>query len=200
MAGMSDERPLVPNPAALDFLLTRRSRPPRLLGIRRPDDASLRTLLTAAARVPDHGKLVPWRFLVLEPAACRRLAGLVRTLGAERGEEAERIGKVSTGFEDAGLIVAIVSSPVLHPAIPLGEQQASAAAVCLSLVNASLAAGWGASWITGWCATDPAFLTQGLALFPGETVAGYIHIGDEARPPADRPRPDIDALTTWVRA
>ncbi|HID68274.1 MAG TPA: nitroreductase [Roseibacterium sp.] len=190
---------LAPNPAALEFLLTRRSRPPRMLGTRAPDPDTLRTLLTAAARVPDHGKLEPWRFIVLDAPACQRLAELTRTRAAQLTLDPDRINKAATGFAEAPLIVVVVASPKPHPIVPEIEQYASAAGVCLSLVNAALAAGWGAVWLTGWRATDRPFLTQGLHLFPHETVAGYIHIADEARAPADRPRPDIDALTTWVK-
>lgn len=196
---MSDAQPLSPNPEALEFLLTRRSRPPRMLGQTAPDAETLRMLLTAAARVPDHGKLEPWRFIVLEAAACKRLADLTQTRGAELGLDADRIAKAVTGFAEAPLIVAVVASPKAHPMVPEIEQFASAAAVCLSLVNAALAAGWGAVWLTGWRAQDRPFLTQGLQLFPHETVAGYIHIADEARVPPDRPRPDIDTLATWIR-
>ncbi len=196
---MTDAPPLSPNMAALDFLLTRRSRPPRMLGTNAPDPQMLRTLLTAAARVPDHGKLVPWRFLVLERDALHRLAALTRSRGEELAIDPDRLDKAVAGFADAPLVVVVVASPKAHPAVSETEQYASAAAVCLSLVNASLAAGWGAVWLTGWRATDRPFLTQGLQLFPHETVAGYVHIADEARVPPDRPRPDIDALTTWMK-
>ncbi|OAN82486.1 nitroreductase [Jannaschia sp. EhC01] len=195
---MSDAPPLSPNPAALAFLQTRRSRPPRMLGDKAPDRETLRTLLTAAARVPDHGKLEPWRFIVLEATACQRLAELTKSRGTDLGLDPDRIDKAHNGFAQAPLIVAVVFSPKDHPMVPEVEQFASAAGVCLSLVNAALAAGWGAVWLTGWRATDRPFLTQGLRLFPHETVAGYVHIANEARVPPDRPRPDIDALTTWV--
>lgn len=195
---MSDAPPLAPNQGALDFLLTRRSRPPRMLGNVAPDDATLSILLTAASRVPDHGKLEPWRFIVLRAAACQRLARLTQTRGAELALDEDRLNKAVTGFEQAPLIVAVVSCPKPHHMVPEIEQYASAACVCLSLVNASLAAGWGAVWLTGWRATDRPFLTQGLGLFPHETIAGYVHIADEARVPPDRPRPDTSALTTWT--
>jgi len=190
--------PLSPNPEAMDFLLTRRSRPPRMMGRTAPDRETLKTMLTAAARVPDHGKLEPWRFLVLDRAACARLADLTRQIGTEKGVAPERIEKDATGFAQAGLIVAVVFSPKPSDKIPEREQLMSAAAACLSLVNAALASGWGACWLTGWRATDPDFLTRGLDLFPGESVAGFIHIGEEARVPPDRPRPDIDTLTSWI--
>lgn len=196
--GMTDAPALAPNPAALDFLLSRRSRPPRMLGNTAPDDATLTTLLTAASRVPDHGKLEPWRFIVLRTPACQRLAELTRTRGTELALDEDRLAKAITGFAEAPLIVAVIASPKPHHMVPEVEQYACAACVCLSLVNASLAAGWGAVWLTGWRSTDRPFLTQGLELFPHETVAGYIHIANEARVPPDRPRPDTAALTTWT--
>lgn len=191
-------RPLAANADALDFLLTRRSRPPRMLGDLAPDAVTLQMLLTAAARVPDHGKLEPWRFIVLNALACKRLAELSEARGADLGIDPKRLAKDVTGFRESPLIVAVISSPKPHPVVPEVEQYASAAAVCLSLLNASLAAGWGAVWLTGWRAMDRSFLTRGLQLFPHESVAGYIHIANEMRVPPDRPRPDIDALTTWV--
>lgn len=169
-----------------------------MLGNRAPDRDTLQMLLTASARVPDHGKLEPWRFIVLNAPACQRLAQLTQVRGAELALDPDRIAKAHTGFNEAPLIVAVISCPKPHPMVPEVEQYASAAAVCLSLVNASLAAGWGAVWLTGWRATDRPFLTQGLHLFPHETVAGYVHIANEARVPPDRPRPNIDTLTTWV--
>ncbi len=197
---MTDTPPLAPNQDALDFLLTRRSRPPRLLGTDTPDDATLRTLLTAAIRVPDHGKLEPWRLMVLRRSAIERLAALTRTRGAELGLMPERIEKDATAYDAAQLIVAVIASPKPSDKVPEAEQVASAACVCLGLVNAALASGWGASWLTGWRATDRTFLTQGFDLSPHEIVAGFIHIGSEGRTPPERPRPDVEALTTWVDA
>ena len=190
--------PLAPNPSALDFLLTRRSRPPRLLGAEVPDDDTLRMMLRAAVRVPDHGKLEPWRLLVLRRAAIERLAALTRSRGADLGLLLERIEKDASAYDESQLIVAVVLVPKTSDKVPEAEQQASAACVCMGLVNAALASGWGASWLTGWRATDRPFLTQGLNLSPHESVMGFIHIGREARVPPERPRPALDALTTWV--
>ncbi|MEX3014588.1 nitroreductase [Gymnodinialimonas hymeniacidonis] len=195
---MTDPRALSPNPEALEFLLTRRSRPPRMMGPDTPDDETLQTLLTAALRVPDHGKLEPWRLIVLRRPAIERLATLTRARGAELGIAPERIEKDASGFDTAHLIVVVSFAPKASDKVPEAEQYASAAAVCLSLLNATLASGWGAVWLTGWRATDRPFLTQGLNLFPHETVAGFIHIGNETRTPPDRPRPDVEGLTTWV--
>ena len=189
---------LAPDPAALDFLLTRRSRPAKTLRAPAPEGDALRTILRAAARTPDHGKLEPWRFVVLEGAALTRLADLTRARGAARGEPEEKLDKAVDAFASATRIVAVVVSPKPSDKVPEIEQVLSAGAVCLALVNAALASGWGANWLSGWMATDRDFLTQGLRLAPAEFVAGFIHLGTETATPPDRPRPDLDALTTWM--
>ncbi|MFW5654540.1 MAG: nitroreductase family protein [Roseicyclus sp.] len=191
-------RPLAPRPEVLDFLSTRRSRPPKTLGLPVPDRAALGPLLTAAARVPDHGKLEPWRFVVLERAACARLAALTAEIGAAEGRDPDALAKDAAGFADAHLVIAVILSPKDSPKIPLWEQEMSAGAVCLSLVNACLAAGWGAGWLTGWRARHAEFGRRGLGLAEHESVAGFIHVGTETRQPPERPRPDVDAITTWL--
>ncbi len=187
-----------PNPAALDFLLTRRSRPAKTLTDPVPDRAALDPILTAAARTPDHGKLEPWRFVVIERNALARLARAVPSVGARLGKDADQIAKMTSQFADAGLAVAVVSSPKPSEKIPEIEQLLSAGAVCLALLNAALASGWGANWLTGWAVHDPDFARRHLGLAKGETVAGLIHIGTETATPPDRPRPDIGAITTWM--
>ena len=184
-------------PAPLDFLLTRRSRPAKMLTTPVPDRAALEVLLTAAARVPDHGKLEPWRFIVLEKPALDRLADLARARGTAMGMEPERIDKGVAQYAEADLVVAVIAAPIQSDKIPQIEQTLSAGAVCLGLVNAALAAGWGACWLTGWAAHDREFAAQGLGLASQEYVAGMIHIGTSARTPPDRPRPEIARITTW---
>lgn len=186
------------NDAALDFLLTRRSRPAKTLEPPVPGRAELEVLLTAAARSPDHGKLEPWRFVVLERAALQRLAAAVPPRGAELGIEPERIDKMAAQFAQAHLAVAVVSAPRPSDKIPEIEQLLSAGAVCLALLNAALAAGWGANWLTGWAAHDEGFVQAHLGLAEGERVAGLIHIGTERAAPPERPRPDLAAITTWM--
>lgn len=187
-----------PNQAALDFLLTRRSRPHKTLAAPAPDRDALRPLLTAAARTPDHGKLEPWRFIVLEQDALRRLSELARVRGAQLGQDADQIDKIAGMFLTAPMSIAVVASPKASAKIPEIEQTLSAGAVSLALLNAALAAGWGANWLTGWTAFDRPFLSQGLQLEEPEYVAGFIHIGTQTSTPPDRPRPDINAITTWV--
>lgn len=189
-----------PNTAALDFLLTRRSRPAKTLTTPVPDRDALMPILTAAARSPDHGKLEPWRFLVLERAALERLAEAVRSHGAATGVDPEKAEKMATQFRTTDLVVAVISSPKPSEKIPQAEQVLSAGAVCVAMLNAALASGWGANWLSGWASHDPGFVQTHMGLAAHETVAGLIHIGTETNTPPERPRPDVDAITSWVTA
>ncbi|WP_050930431.1 nitroreductase family protein [Aestuariivita boseongensis] len=185
------------NQAALDFLLTRRSRPAKTLQAPVPDRDTLMTLLTAAARTPDHGKLEPWRFIVLEGAVFTRLSALVAERGAALGKSEEDITKAQNQFDMGNLAVVVVESPKPSEKIPALEQTYSTGAVCLALLNAALAAGWGANWLSGWPSHDAEFCATGLGLAPQERVAGIIHIGTEKSAPPERPRPDVEAITAW---
>ena len=190
---MPDQRPEV-----LDFLLTRRSRPAKTLTAPAPDRAALMPILTAAARSPDHGKLEPWRFIVLEGAAMARLADLTQKRGQALGLEAEKAEKARRQFADADLAVAVIAAPVASDKVPEIEQILSAGAVCLAMLNAALASGWGANWLTSWMAFDRDFLDQGLGLAAHEFVAGFIHIGTETHAPPERPRPELATLISWI--
>ncbi|MFV0411458.1 MAG: nitroreductase [Paracoccus sp. (in: a-proteobacteria)] len=182
------------NPAALDFLRHRRSVPPALLSAPGPDADGLENLLTLAARCPDHGKLEPWRFIILRGAAQDRLAPQIEAASLAAGNPPEKAAKHGDAFR-VPVVVAVVSAPVESDKVPEWEQFLSAGAVCLGLVNAALAAGFGASWLTG-VAAEPAFARAHLGLGDGERIAGFIHIGarGDSAPP-DRPRPDIAART-----
>ena len=187
-----------PQTGVIDFLLARRSCPPKMLAAPVPDRAGLMRLLTAAARVPDHGKLEPWRFVVLEKPALARIADQAAAWAAAQGMDGEKQAKARGQFDDSPLAVVVIGCPKPSDKIPAIEQTLSAGAVCLGLVNAALASGWGASWLTGWVAHDPALSARLFGLAPGEWVAGIVHIGTARTIPPDRPRPDVAALTTWV--
>lgn len=189
-----------PSPEALAFLLSRRSRPAKTLGLPVPDADALRPLLTVAARTPDHGKLEPWRFMVLERAALERLAAAVPETGARLGIDEGRIDKMYRQFADAHLAIAVIAVPKPSDKIPAVEQLLSAGAVCYGLLSAALAAGWGANWLSGWASHDRTFVESQLGLAPDETVAGFIHLGTERVAPPERPRPDLDGVVTWVSA
>lgn len=186
------------NQAALDFLLTRRSRPAKTLRAPVPDRDAINVLLTAGARTPDHGKLEPWRFIVLEKPALARLAALIPDRAAALNIAPDKLDKAVAQYRDADLAIVVVDAPVASDKIPQIEQTYSAGAVCLSLLNAALAAGWGANWLSGWASHDRDFIENGLGLAAHERIAGLIHIGTETNAPPERPRPDLAAKTTWV--
>ncbi len=188
------------NQAALDFLLTRRSRPAKTLTGPGPDRDTLTTILTAAARTPDHGKLEPWRFVVLEKPALARAHALVAERGAALGLDPAKIEKEQIAYDRSPLAVVVVASPVDSEKVPAIEQTYSAGAVCLALLNAALASGWGANWLSGWASFDADFTRDAFGVDSHESVAGIIHIGTETVAPPERPRPDLDALTTWIES
>ena len=189
-----------PNPDALAFLQTRRSRPAKTLRAPWPDQAALEPLLTAAARTPDHGKLEPWRFIVLERAALARLADVAEARGKALGLAPEQVTNGRGQYDQGGLAVAVIEVQKPSEKIPALEQTYSAGAVCLALLNAALAAGWGANWLSGWPSHDRGFMQDGLQLQDHERIAGLIHIGTEGAVPPDRPRPDLQSITTWLSA
>ncbi|TKZ21936.1 nitroreductase [Shimia litoralis] len=187
-----------PNLQALEFLLTRRSRPAKTLTTPVPDRVALEPILQAALRTPDHGKLEPWRLVVLEQGALRRMGDIVGARAQQLGLDDDKTSKGRNQFDTGTLAVAVVVCPVIAEKVPEIEQSYSAGAVCLALLNAALASGWGANWLSGWPSHDRVFLTQALDLAPHEHVAGFIHIGTEKATPPERPRPDIKEKVTWV--
>lgn len=187
------------NTAALEFLAARRSASPKLMSAPAPDRAQLTELLALASRVPDHGMLVPWRFIVLTEAALRRLGGDIRATGARLGVDPAALEKACAVYATSPLAVAVIASPKGSEKIPAIEQQLAVGGVCLSLVNAALASGWAAGWVTGWAAHEAEYLPRLLDLSAGEYIAGLVHIGTAAAP-SERPRPDVTALTSWLEA
>lgn len=175
-----------------DFLATRRSIPRLALRDPAPEGARLDALLTAALRVPDHGRLEPWRLILIDRAAQERLRPALREAAKRLGRDADRIDKDARAW-DSPLIVGVVFSPVESPKIPRWEQYLSSGAVCLSLLNAALADGWGATWLTGPAAMDRAFMGNALGLASHEEISGFIHLGSCAQIPPERPRPDLAA-------
>ena len=182
---------------SLSRLQSRRSVPPRWLGEPGPSEQEIETLLTVAARVPDHGKLVPWRFILIQGAARHRIGEvLAAAFQADNpGADAEKIAVERERFAKAPLVVAVVSRVVSHVKIPDWEQVLSAGAVCMNLLNGATALGYGASWLTGWAAFDRRVL-DALGLAPDERIAGYIHIGTAQEAPTDRDRPKLSDIVT----
>lgn len=197
---MTEINPARRHPEVMHFLITRRSRPPKTLAAPAPDRAALTELLTIAARVPDHGKLEPWRFVVLQGPALARLAAQAQAFATEQALPADVAAKGVGQFAQSPLCVAVIAVPRPTDKVPAIEQTLSVGAVCTQLLNAALAAGWGAGWLTGWVAHDLRFAAPAFGLAPGEWVAGLVHIGTETVAPPERPRPDLHAITTWVDA
>src|SRR5271154_5727579 len=183
--------------AALELLATRRSFKAVELAGPAPSPTEIDTLLTVASRVPDHGKLTPWRFIVFEGEA-RRAAGdaIVAAFAAKYPDaKAEQVEFERQRLTRAPLVVAVVSRAGPHVKIPEWEQVLSSGAAAMNLVLAAHALGYGASWITEWYAYDRSVL-DALGLQPHERIAGFVHIGRPPGPPEDRPRPSLAEIAT----
>jgi len=185
------------NTAALDFLATRRSRPSKLLRAPVPDRAEVAQLLTIASRSPDHKKLVPWRFVVMEKADLTRLGDAVHARALDLGRSEARANMAAGQFLKADLVIAVVESPVENEDVPAFEQTLAVGGVAAALLNACLASGWGANWLTGWVSQDRTIMGPLLGVTEGERVAAFVHIGSYDEAPPDRPRPDLDEIVTW---
>ena len=185
------------NETVMHFLLSRRSKPAKTLSAPIPKKDELLELLSAAARTPDHGKLVPWRFIVLHKKKLSQLGTLVESIGAKESIPEEKIIKPKKQLETGHLAVAVIELQKHSEKIPKIEQTYSAGAVCLALLNAASAAGWGANWLTGWHVHDKEFIKNGLGLKDNESVAGLIYIGTPSITPPERPRPNLDEIVEW---
>lgn len=182
---------------ALPLLSTRRSVKPIELTGPAPSAADIETLLTIASRVPDHGKLAPWRFILFDGDARKQIGEkLVDAFKADRPDaSAEQIEFERNRFARAPLVIGVVSRAVPHVKIPEWEQVLSAGAAAMNLLTAAHAMGFAGSWITEWYAYDPRIL-KALGLSDNERIAGFVHIGHPARPPEDRPRPPLSEIVT----
>src|SRR5687768_17435599 len=186
------------------YLKSRRTIPAAQMAEPGPDPQILRNMLEIAVRVPDHGKLAPWRLIVYDRNRRQQVVeGLVRIAGQHPDEKERRYRADKTrGFAEAPLVVGVISAPIVdHPKIPLWEQQLSAGAVCLNLLHAAQAHGFAAQWLTGWFAYD-ANAMRWLGLKEGERVAGFIHIGTPSSlglAAPERERPNLDAIiVSWA--
>ncbi|MDB5651931.1 MAG: nitroreductase [Hyphomicrobiales bacterium] len=183
--------------ATLTLLATRRSVAPVALVAPGPDAAQVETLLRLASRVPDHGKLAPWRFIVFEGEARERAGEIISEAFAKLEPEAgaPRIEAERKRLSMAPLVIAVVSRAAPHGKIPVWEQQLSAGAVCMNMLVAATAMGFGASWLTQWYAYDRGVLAQ-FGLSDEEKIAGFIHIGQSSSVPEERPRPALDEIVS----
>jgi nitroreductase len=184
-------------PDALDLLKTRRSLKPIEMTGPGPSPAELETILTIGARVPDHGKIVPWRFIVFEGDARARAGEIFARVFRLKNVTAtpDQVEAEKKRFTHAPLVIAVVSKPAAHVKVPAWEQELSAGASAMNIVHAAHALGYVANWLTGWMAFDRDVL-DAFGLTPDEKIAGYIHIGKSERATEDRPRPSLSEIVT----
>jgi len=187
-------------PEITAFLQSRRSNMAKAMDGPGPSDAQLRELLSIAARVPDHRKLAPWRFVLFQGDARADIGQHIGALFAQKNTDmpVDRVLFESQRFLRAPLIVGVVSSPVKCPrGTPEWEQILSSGAVCYNLLIAAQAAGFAAQWLTEWYSYERDILTV-MGLDESERIAGFLYIGSAKEPSLERVRPDLDEkITSW---
>jgi len=184
-----------PSSEMLVRLATRRSAPAQALTAPGPDAAQIADILTLAARSPDHGKLFPWRFVVMGPISRAEIAEQLAAMAVDKGLPSK--ARAVLAKLTAAPATVLVISTAAPGSKPVWEQQLSAGAVCMNLEHAAAAFGFASSWITDWYSYD----ADALPLFgvgESETVAGFIHIGTVVEPLLERVRPNVESLTTTM--
>jgi nitroreductase len=179
------------------LLASRRSAPAATLSEPGPNAEEIDSLLKVAARVPDHGKLAPWRFIVFEREGRDRAGAIVAEVYAKAHQDADagRLATERKRFSLAPLVIGVVSRAASHEKIPEWEQVLSAGAACMNLIVAANALGFASVWLSEWYSYDRAVLAR-LGLGDGEKIAGFIHIGRASGPREDRPRPPLADIVT----
>jgi nitroreductase len=185
-----------PAPAALDLLLSRRSGSAKAMTEPGPSKKQLAEILKAGARAPDHGKLFPWRFLVIEDKGRSRAGDILAEVMEAEGERAKQVEEERERFLRAPVVVAVISAAREQHKIPVWEQELSAGAVCQNMLIAATASGFVAQWVTEWYAYHPV-VKQRLGLKAGERIAGFIYIGTAKEELEERPRPDMDKIVSF---
>lgn len=189
MAAMFNDRS-----TPLSLLATRRSGKPRDLAAPGPDDAQLARILEIAARTPDHGKLAPWRFVIVPADRRARLAEVITAAYRAERPQASRleIEALEQFAIQAPTLVVVLSSPRTESHIPLWEQELSTGAACMNLLHAAHAMGFAGGWLTGWSAYSDA-VRDAFGADP-ERVAGFIFLGTPEKQLEERPRPDLQKI------
>jgi len=187
-----------PAPETIDLLLSRRSGSAKAMTGPGPSAEELRTILTAAARVPDHGKLFPWRFIIFESDARARFGEVLAEClkASEPDASEERLDMERKRFLRAPIVISVISRVREGIPIPAWEQELSAGAVCQTMLIAATSLGYVANWLTEWPAYN-SLVSERLGLQQGERIAGCIYIGKPALPLEERVRPDLDKLISW---
>ncbi|MCM2399660.1 nitroreductase [Rhizobium sp. S153] len=183
----------------IDYLAVRRSIPAFQMSEPGPTTDELEQILTLAVRVPDHGKIAPWRFIVYRGEERGRIGEELLAMAVQKNPDLseEMVNVERTRFTRAPVVIAVVSTAAPHVKIPEWEQVMSAGAVCLNLLMAANAVGFVSNWLTEWFAYDERAYPL-LGIKPGEKVAGFIHVGSTTFPAVERPRPALADVVTWV--
>ena len=186
----------VTNPT-IELQRTRRSVAPRLLNEPAPSESEIETMLTIAARVPDHGRLVPWRFIVIDREGAVRLGDVIaQTYATDHPDaDAERLTVERTRLTQAPLVIAVVSRAAPHEKIPEWEQILSAGMATMNLITAANALGYATNLYTQWYSYDRRVM-DALGLAPHERLVGFVHVGTPEERPADRARPSLDEIVS----
>ncbi len=180
----------------IEFMRNRRSVPAKTMSGPGPEDSEIAQMIEIASRVPDHGKIAPWRFRRYHPAYCEvlgeKFVARALELNPEMSEDLIEIER--TRFTRVPVVIGIFSAPVIdHPKVPVWEQQLSAGAAAMNLLIAANAFGWDAQWLTEWIAFDET-LASALGVKPGEKIAGFVYIGTRTMPKTERDRPAIEEI------
>ena len=182
-------------PTGLDILLSRRSVKARDMTGPGPSKEQLASILKAGARVPDHGKLSPWRFILFEGEGRERLADILVNVLVQDGTTPSLAYEWRSRITAAPVIIGVISSARELIKIPVWEQELSAGAVCQNLLIAAHSLGFVASWLTEWYSYHPV-VKQKIGLKPGERMAGFVYIGTSKGPVEERVRPDMSQIVT----
>ncbi len=186
-----------PNEATYDLLMNRRSVKAKDMVGPGPDKGAMEKILAAGMRVPDHGKLHPWRFLVLTDAEREKLGNLIAEGLVIEDERDPRIAEKMKGYASQGPVLVVAISRVDATShIPVFEQELSAGAACQNMLVAATALGYASQWLTGWAAYSKT-VANGLGLKEGERIAGFLFFGGHDREPTERPRPEFEAHVEW---
>ena len=184
----------------VDFLLSRRSILARMMEGPGPDDKDLRRILQTGLRVPDHGRLAPWRFIVIRGEARERLGSVLAETFKRKTPDAieEQIEIERERLTRAPVVVAVVSTVIKEHKIPEWEQILSSGAACQTMLIAALSMGYAAQWITEWYAYDPD-VKAALGIGADDRIAGFLYLGNEAAEPTERMRPEYDDIVSeWT--
>jgi nitroreductase len=183
----------------LTLLSSRRSGKPRALIAPGPDAEEMRTILSIGMRTPDHGKLAPWRFVIVPEERREALAALLADAYARQRPDAGRLEREANAqfAHQAPALVVVLSRPDRTSAVPLREQELSAGAACMNILHAAHALGYAGGWLTGWAAYDDT--VRDAFGGPDERIAGFLFLGTPGAELSERPRPDYDdVVSVWV--